>query len=160
MGKHKAVAAYRYALRFIKSRVRETIHTIRNVSLDGSHEVDLAQLTQQSADYRLHHHCSHLIGRECRLFARLGRSRQHRNHAARRGRDAEALSKHWSGFEKEEATIRQLGAKLVSTIQDAEAKTLVSDFLKAHDEMGLAYRRGLDTYKSSGFDFLAGGPCP
>jgi len=73
-----------------------------------------------------------------------------------RGRDAEALSKHWSGFEKEEATIRQLGAKLVSTIQDAEAKTLVSDFLKAHDEMGLAYRRGLDTYKSSGFDFLAG----
>src|SRR3569833_499414 len=73
-----------------------------------------------------------------------------------RGRDAEALSKHWSGFEKEEATIRLLGAKLVSSIKDAEAKTLVSDFLKAHDEMGLAYRRGLDTYMSCGFVFLVG----
>src|SRR3569832_582064 len=107
MGKHKAVAAYRYALSFIKSRVRETIHTIRNVSLDGSHEVDLAQLTQHSAVYRLHHHCSHLIGREWRLLARLGRSRQHRNHDARRCRlrarysgDGERFLKAGAGLEK------------------------------------------------------------
>src|SRR3569832_150254 len=86
MGKHKAVAAYRYARSFIKSSERETIHTIRNVSLDGSHEVDLAQLTHQSAVYRLHHHCSLLNGRVCRLLAGLGRSRQHRILDARRGR--------------------------------------------------------------------------
>src|SRR3569832_2633252 len=107
MGIHKAVEAYRYALSFIKSRVRETIHTIRNVSLDGSHEEDLAQLTQQTAVYRLHPHCSPLIGRESRLLARLGRTRQHRNRDARRGRqrarysgDGERFLKAGAGMEK------------------------------------------------------------
>src|SRR3569623_1154106 len=50
-----------------------------------------------------------------------------------RGRDAEALCMLWSGFEKDYASIRQLCAMLGRTIQVAEAKTLVSDFLMALD---------------------------
>src|SRR3569832_2497089 len=64
-----------------------------------------------------------------------------------RGRDAEALSKHWSGFEKEEKTIRQLGAKLVSTIQDAGAGARGGGGRGARGGGGRAGRRGRDAGK-------------
>lgn len=72
------------------------------------------------------------------------------------GRDAEALKTYWDGFEKEEAETQRLGAKLDSIVRDPEAKSLVGDFLKAYEEMGRAYRRGLEIYKSSSFDAQAG----
>ena len=79
-----------------------------------------------------------------------------------RGKDPAMLEKYWSAFSAKEAAVRQDGNKLIETIADPKAKDLVGQFLKAHAEMGQAYRRGLQAYKdgagdSAGADALVKG---
>lgn len=73
-----------------------------------------------------------------------------------RGKDPAALDKYWAAFVEKEAAIDNSGAKLVQEIVDPKARDLVAQFLKAHKEMGEAYRRGLQAYKSAGADYAAG----
>lgn len=73
-----------------------------------------------------------------------------------RGKDPAALDKYWAAFVEKEAAIEKSGAQLVQEIVDPKARDLVAQFLKAHKEMGGAYRRGLQAYKSAGADYAAG----
>jgi len=65
-----------------------------------------------------------------------------------RGKDPRALDAHWSAFIEKEAAIAQAGKTLAEEIAEPEARNLVAQFLKAHKEMGEAYRRGLQVYKN------------
>jgi len=73
-----------------------------------------------------------------------------------RGKDPALLDKHWAAFIQREAAIEKSGGKLAQEIADAKARDIVAQFLKAHKEMGEAYRRGLQAYKSAGADYAAG----
>lgn len=72
-----------------------------------------------------------------------------------RGKDPAALEKYWTAFTEKEAVIEKNGKKLVDEIADAKARDLVAQFLKAHKEMGEAYRRGLQAYRNGGADSAA-----
>jgi methyl-accepting chemotaxis protein len=73
-----------------------------------------------------------------------------------RGSDPVKLSKYWGNFEKKELEIQTEGAALQKTVEDAEARRLVSDFLEAHRQMGASYRKGLQAFKDAGFYSKAG----
>jgi len=69
-----------------------------------------------------------------------------------RGKDPAALDKYWAAFTEKEAAIDKSGNKLVNDIADARVRDMVAQFLKAHREMGEAYRRGLQAYKNGRAD--------
>jgi len=73
-----------------------------------------------------------------------------------RGKQPDALEKHWTGFQDRERDVRKHGEELSRSIHDAEATKLVVQFLEAHQKMGDAYRRGLEEFKSRGFDSTVG----
>ncbi len=73
-----------------------------------------------------------------------------------RGSDPAALQKYWGNFEKREKDVHETGEALVQELGDPEAKDLVEKFVKAHEQMGLDYRKGLQAFKDSGFEAKAG----
>ncbi|HQT26615.1 MAG TPA: methyl-accepting chemotaxis protein [Burkholderiales bacterium] len=52
--------------------------------------------------------------------------------------------------------MHETGEALVEKLRNPEARDLVERFVKAHEEMGVAYRRGLQAFKDSGFAAKAG----
>jgi methyl-accepting chemotaxis protein len=72
-----------------------------------------------------------------------------------RGEDSKKLEKYWVKFEETEAEIQAAGVSLQQRL-GGETKQRVMDFLQAHKAMGGAYRKGLEAFKSSGFDHRAG----
>lgn len=73
-----------------------------------------------------------------------------------RGSNHDALELHWTAFEKKENEVRQKGNALLTTLDDADSHELLKKFMLAHREMGVAYREGLQTFKSKNFDSRAG----
>lgn len=73
-----------------------------------------------------------------------------------RGGDTASLDKYWSGFEAEERKVQAGAETLRGRIQEPKAKELTAQFLAAHREMGIAYRKGLQAFKDSNFDSKAG----
>jgi len=73
-----------------------------------------------------------------------------------RGADSKQREKYWGKFEKEEAGIQAVAESLLKTMPASEARTLVEDFLNAHREMGVAYRKGFQAFVEAGFDSKAG----
>jgi len=69
-----------------------------------------------------------------------------------RGSDSAALDKYWASFEKEEHKIQGMAASLEKNIGDAKIRELVEQFMKAHRDMGVAYRKGLQAFKDSRYD--------
>ncbi|MBA1444789.1 MAG: methyl-accepting chemotaxis protein [Gammaproteobacteria bacterium] len=73
-----------------------------------------------------------------------------------RGSDAKNLKKYWGKFEAKEASIKVQGEKLMPRLEDDAAKQILRSFLTSHEQMGAAYRTGLEQFKQSGFDPKAG----
>jgi len=73
-----------------------------------------------------------------------------------RGGDATAMDKYWGNFEKEELKTRDLALSLQQSLRSPKAKELLRQFLAAHQNMGIAYRTGLQAFKDSNFDPKAG----
>ena len=73
-----------------------------------------------------------------------------------RGANTEQLDKYWQRFEEREVSIQEQLGDLIPRIEEPKAKSLLTDFQDAHRDMGQDYRRGLDTFRGSGFDIAAG----
>jgi len=73
-----------------------------------------------------------------------------------RGKKPDALAKHWKQFEDQENDVRARGARLTDSVGDAEAKMLLGQFTRAHQDMGAAYRKGLEKFRDAGLDPVAG----
>jgi methyl-accepting chemotaxis protein len=74
-----------------------------------------------------------------------------------RGSDPASLEKYWNNFEEQERKIKGGAETLRREIQDdPKALELVEQFLRAHQEMGVAYRKGLQAFKDSKFDSKVG----
>jgi HAMP domain-containing protein len=73
-----------------------------------------------------------------------------------RGKKPEALDKHWSAFQQRESDVRNATERMRSGVTDAEASQLIGQFVAAHQQMGEAYRRGLQAFKDRGFDSAVG----
>ncbi|RRS35314.1 MAG: hypothetical protein OI74_01425 [Gammaproteobacteria bacterium (ex Lamellibrachia satsuma)] len=69
-----------------------------------------------------------------------------------RGFEKKNFDKYWGKFEAREASIRAAGEKLMPRLENETAKKLLRSFLTSHEQMGAAYRRGLEMFKQSGFD--------
>lgn len=73
-----------------------------------------------------------------------------------RGSDPDQLNKYWQQFQEREASIQSQLTDLIPRIQDADAKSLLADFKRSHQQMGKAYRDGFKAFTRSGFDPGAG----
>jgi methyl-accepting chemotaxis protein len=73
-----------------------------------------------------------------------------------RGGDPVAFKKYWGHFEELERKIQDEGQDLLVRISDPRTESLVAQFLKAHQTMGVNYRKGLRAFERSGFDSKAG----
>jgi methyl-accepting chemotaxis protein len=73
-----------------------------------------------------------------------------------RGKKPEALDKHWGAFQQRESDVRGTTERMRSSVTDAEASQLIGQFIAAHQQMGEAYRRGLQAFRDHGFDSAAG----
>lgn len=73
-----------------------------------------------------------------------------------RGKNPEALQKHWGEFQDRENEVRIWSKGLATTISDREAARLVGEFVTSHEKMAQAYRHGFDEFKQHGFDSAAG----
>jgi methyl-accepting chemotaxis protein-1 (serine sensor receptor) len=69
-----------------------------------------------------------------------------------RGHDADVLEKSWKQFGFREREVRRDGEKLLKEVELAGARELLEKFLAAHAAMGEKYQKGLETFKTSGFD--------
>ncbi len=79
-----------------------------------------------------------------------------------RGHDPARHEKYWGKFEKQERTVRERGQALRDALASVEGRTLAPEeqsaiaklhaFMKAHAEMGEAYRKGRAAYIETGFD--------
>jgi methyl-accepting chemotaxis protein len=73
-----------------------------------------------------------------------------------RGKRPSDFEKHWSAFLKQEQIVSDGVGKLQRSMPEGSAKTLIDRFAQAHVKLGQSYRVGLDAFKASGFDALAG----
>jgi methyl-accepting chemotaxis protein len=73
-----------------------------------------------------------------------------------RGKKPEALDKHWGAFQQRESDVRGTTERMRSSVTDAEASQLIGQFIAAHQQMGEAYRRGLQAFRDHGFDSAVG----
>ena len=73
-----------------------------------------------------------------------------------RGKDPKQLDKYWDAFQKHERHVNESAKKLLASLPEGEARTLVEKFVQAHSTMGEGYRKGFEAFKASGFDPMAG----
>ena len=73
-----------------------------------------------------------------------------------RGKKPDALDKHWGAFQQRENDVRATTERMRSSVTDAEASQLIGQFIAAHQQMGEAYRRGLQAFRDHGFDSAVG----
>ncbi len=73
-----------------------------------------------------------------------------------RGKQPEALDKHWKAFQQREGDVQRMTDRLARSVADPQAAQLLAQFQSAHRSMGEAYRRGLQEYKGHDFDSAAG----
>lgn len=70
-----------------------------------------------------------------------------------RGHTPDDLTKYTHQFHDEESEVRSGAAALATTMQDAECRGLLDQFLEAHKSMGEKYQAAYDAFVASGFDF-------
>ena len=73
-----------------------------------------------------------------------------------RGKNPDALQKHWTAFQQRENDVTQSVDRLIGSVDDREANQLLSDFRQAHKSMGEAYRRGLQEFRDHEFASAVG----
>ncbi len=74
-----------------------------------------------------------------------------------RGSDPSSLEKYWGNFLKQEGRVDEEALSLMRKLDyDPAAQDLLKKFYQAHQEMGAAYRKGLQAYKDANFDIRAG----
>ena len=83
-----------------------------------------------------------------------------------RGKDADKRNKYWQRFQKREAevqtSINRLKTALIDKAQyninyrESPVIQLVSDFIKAHQSMGIAYRKGYAAFVAANFEAAVG----
>ena len=73
-----------------------------------------------------------------------------------RGKDPAALEKYWNNFVARETDVRNAVAEARELIAHDDLRAKLDDFRKAHAAAGENYRRGLEAFKSSGFQSEAG----
>jgi len=69
-----------------------------------------------------------------------------------RGHEQSNYDKYWGKFLAKERAIREHGQALRQRLPAGKARRLLQEFLKSHQAMGEAYRRGLEEFKAADFD--------
>lgn len=73
-----------------------------------------------------------------------------------RGADDENREKYWARFQKQEANIRELGDNLLVNLVNPDSRQMVEKFLRSHQQMGSAYRKGYEAFVASGYEVSVG----
>jgi methyl-accepting chemotaxis protein-1 (serine sensor receptor) len=69
-----------------------------------------------------------------------------------RGSNPELFDKHWQAFAKRESHVNEEALKLAARLPEGQSKALISQFAQVHQQLGVAYRLGLDAFKAANFN--------
>lgn len=98
---------------------------------------------------------AHLVDDERAILGVLGSFKvqvQEWKNTLIRGKDPASLQKYWAAFAKEEAKIQEDAKKLITALPEGEGKSLVTQFVAAHEKMGAAYRKGYEAFTAAEMD--------
>lgn len=73
-----------------------------------------------------------------------------------RGRDPDALDRHWKAFLAEEKDVGTIVREARSATPHAEVRALLEKFIAAHKSAGESYRKGLEAFRENKLDPFAG----
>ncbi|WLD58615.1 methyl-accepting chemotaxis protein [Salinispirillum sp. LH 10-3-1] len=73
-----------------------------------------------------------------------------------RGHDPAQLDRFWTSFQHQERLVQDIGARVLPMMSEGPERQLVQEFLQAHRTMGERYRGGLEDFRASGFNHIAG----
>jgi len=73
-----------------------------------------------------------------------------------RGRDAGDRERYWAAFTEREQSVDTKTAALIATMPAGETRALLEQFAKEHQRLSVSYRRGLERFRSAGYDPAAG----
>ena len=73
-----------------------------------------------------------------------------------RGQDAAQRERYWAAFQKQEALVQQSARQLAARIDQPDARALLEQFSQTHQNMGQAYRQGLQAFEQAQFNPSAG----
>ena len=73
-----------------------------------------------------------------------------------RGRDPQALSRHWAAFEKAEKEAAAAAREARAGTSSEDVRTRLQGFLDAHKSAGERYRKGLEAFKAANHDPYVG----
>ncbi|MEJ6005349.1 methyl-accepting chemotaxis protein [Paucibacter sp. AS339] len=73
-----------------------------------------------------------------------------------RSGDSAQQDKYWAAFQKEEQQVARGATELRARMDDPGLKTLLGNFIAAHQKMATSYRAGLEKYRAADMDAKAG----
>jgi methyl-accepting chemotaxis protein len=73
-----------------------------------------------------------------------------------RGKDPQALDKHWRAFLGSERDVRERATKLLAALPAGEERSLVERFVAAHATMGQGYRKAFEAFEAADHDPVVG----
>jgi hypothetical protein len=73
-----------------------------------------------------------------------------------RGKDPQLRGKHWAGFQMRQQAVIEESRQLLSSLPEGKARVLVAKFTDAHAQMDEGYRKGLQAFEESNFDYAIG----
>ncbi|WP_087732138.1 methyl-accepting chemotaxis protein [Paraburkholderia piptadeniae] len=73
-----------------------------------------------------------------------------------RGKDPVNFDRHWTAFQKQQQLVDRQCSALLASLDDAGARGLIEQFATAHASMGDGYRKGLEAFRTAGFEPTAG----
>lgn len=73
-----------------------------------------------------------------------------------RGHDPAQLDRFWTSFQRQEQLVQTIGTNVLPMMSEGPERQLVQQFLQAHNTMGQRYRVGLEEFRNSGFNHIAG----
>jgi methyl-accepting chemotaxis protein-1 (serine sensor receptor) len=73
-----------------------------------------------------------------------------------RGRDPGDRERYWSAFVEREHEVDIHTAALIASLPPGDSRTLLEQFSQEHQKLSVSYRKGLERFRSAGFDPVAG----
>jgi methyl-accepting chemotaxis protein-1 (serine sensor receptor) len=73
-----------------------------------------------------------------------------------RGRDPGDRERYWSAFVEREREVATHTAALIASLPAGESRSLLEQFSQEHQKLSVSYRKGLERFRSAGYDPVAG----
>ncbi len=73
-----------------------------------------------------------------------------------RGKDPKQLEKYWKAFQRSQAEVKETALELKTSLGESKSTAVLTEFITAHEKMGVAYAAGFEAFKAADHDHTQG----